>query len=244
MQGFLPILTDHLLGRLLHRPGTSFDGEYSRAEQRGLQILDNRIYPHKAIRRNYTTYDMRRDQDYINPLSHPDIMVLADEDNTDSHPFWYARVIGVYHANVRYIGPAATRATSSWQRVHFLWVRWFERDLSYPCGFQHRHHPRIRFVDANDPDNVPFSFLDPSDVVRAAYIMPAHAHGETDGLLGPSPLARVCKSASQDDDYYYYYASMYGVSIRLLLNSIVSGRLCADLWLLTGQLTGIYSCAI
>ncbi|KAI0717667.1 hypothetical protein C8T65DRAFT_528502, partial [Cerioporus squamosus] len=207
-KGFLPILVDHLLGRILNRPGTSYDGDYSQAEQRGLQILDNRIYPHKAVRRNYTTYDMRRDQDYINPVSHLDIMVLADQDSADDHPFWYARVIGVYHANIRYVGPGHTRATSCWQHIHFLWVRWFERDISYPCGFQHRRHPRVRFVDATDPDAVPFSFVDPSDIVRAAYIMPGPAHGETDGLLGYSPLSRRCKFAGTDDDYYYYYVSM------------------------------------
>ncbi len=207
-QGFLPILIDHLLARILDRPGSSYDGDYSQAERHGLQILDDRIYPHKAVRRNYTTYDMRRDQDYINPVSHPDIMVLADQDFTDDHQFWYARVIGVYHANVRYVGPNNTRASSSWRRVHFLWVRWFERDLSYPCGFQHRRHPRIRFVDATDPDAVPFSFIDPADIVRAAYIMPGMAHGETDGLLGHSPLARRCQPAGSDDDYYYYYVSM------------------------------------
>jgi hypothetical protein len=32
-----------------------------------VQILDNRIYFHKVFRVKYTTYDMRRAQDSINP---------------------------------------------------------------------------------------------------------------------------------------------------------------------------------
>ena len=60
------------------------------------------IYQHRVLRVNYTTYDMRRDQDSLNPQSHPDIMLLSHEDKNDDnwHPYWYARVIGIFHANV------------------------------------------------------------------------------------------------------------------------------------------------
>ena len=205
----MPLLLDHLL-RCFVDPVVSTDSDeaFTDAQQWGLQILDDRLYPHKALQLNYTTYNMRREQDYINPRTHPDIMVLADEDSDDDHPFWYASVIGIFHANVRYTGPGSTRASSQWQRVDLVWVRWFERDQSYPCGFMHRRLPRLQFADANNPDEVPFSFLDPTDILRAAYIMPAPAHGQTDGLLDPSPLARRCKWDGAEDDYYYYYASM------------------------------------
>ncbi|KAI0701453.1 hypothetical protein C8T65DRAFT_579653, partial [Cerioporus squamosus] len=206
---FIPLLIDHLLRRFTEPLGTLDDQvDFSFAQQQAVQILDDRLYPHKALQLNYTTYDVRRDQDYVNPRTHPDIMVLADEDSDDDHPFWYARVIGIFHANVRYTGPGSTRTSSRWQRVDLVWVRWFERDQSHPCGFAHRRLPRLQFVDANDPDGIPFSFLDPADIVRAAYVMPAPAHGQTDGLLNPSPLARRCKWDGIDDDYYYYYASM------------------------------------
>ncbi|KAI0263908.1 hypothetical protein BC834DRAFT_970987 [Gloeopeniophorella convolvens] len=44
-----------------------------------------------TLRINYTTYDMRRAQDTINPRTHADIMVLVHEDDAeDLHPYWYA----------------------------------------------------------------------------------------------------------------------------------------------------------
>jgi len=57
-------------------------------------FLNNRIYSHKVLRVNYTTYDMRREQDSLNPRTHPDIMVLSQEpkmheDGTPEHPYWY-----------------------------------------------------------------------------------------------------------------------------------------------------------
>ena len=55
-------------------------------QHRGLHILDDCIYRHKVLRINYTTYDMRRDQDSVNPQTHPDVMLLADESNSDLHP--------------------------------------------------------------------------------------------------------------------------------------------------------------
>ena len=46
------------------------------------------------MRVNYTTYDMRRDQDSLNPRTQADVMLLAHEDLTarNSHPYWYARM--------------------------------------------------------------------------------------------------------------------------------------------------------
>lgn len=60
------------------------------------------IYKHAFLHINYTTYDVRRDQDIINPrMSKCDIMVLSNEDEyTKNHPFWYARVLGVFHMQV------------------------------------------------------------------------------------------------------------------------------------------------
>ena len=43
---------------------------------------------------------MRRQQDVINPSSKPDVMVLSCEDDNDTHPFWYAQVIKIFHVFV------------------------------------------------------------------------------------------------------------------------------------------------
>ena len=113
---FVIDLRRHLLGRLL---GRQFDGEedkYSHRELAEVQIINNRIYEHNTLRIHYTTYDMRQGQDSINPCTHPDIMMLSSEDEglpdgAAPHPYLYARVIGIYHAEVRHESPHAPTST-------------------------------------------------------------------------------------------------------------------------------------
>ncbi|KAG1728014.1 hypothetical protein EDD22DRAFT_961140 [Suillus occidentalis] len=54
---------------------------------------------------HYTTYDLRHEYDTINPRTHRDVMVLSGE-TTPSHPYWYARVLGIYHMEVWLSGGA------------------------------------------------------------------------------------------------------------------------------------------
>jgi hypothetical protein len=57
-----------LLGRLLNRP---FDDDeqlaFSPQQRNSVRIIDDRIYSSKVLQVNYTTYDVRRDQDSMNP---------------------------------------------------------------------------------------------------------------------------------------------------------------------------------
>ncbi|KAI0349053.1 hypothetical protein OH77DRAFT_1525957 [Trametes cingulata] len=207
-KNFIPLLRAHLLARMLKPTPADTHAAFSDRLLDGVEIQDDRIYRHKTLRVNYTTYNMRRDQDVIKPSKHPDIMVLADDYTTpDAHPFWYARVIDIFHADVRYTGPGATRSMQKWRRMEFLWVRWFEVDEDVPCGFQERQLPRLRFIDTTDSDKDPFGFLDPREVLRGAYIVPAFVHGTTNTLLPPSKLARC--STDQDEDFEYYYACLF-----------------------------------
>jgi len=112
--------------------------------------MTNTIYRHKVLRINYTTYDMRRTQDSLNPRipGHGDIMVLSPEnenENEDPHPYWYARILGIYHADIRYTGP---NSTISWdpQRMEFLFVRWFGRDLTPQPGWKAKCLVRLAFA--------------------------------------------------------------------------------------------------
>jgi hypothetical protein len=96
--------------------GRDFDGDeqaFSDEEWASVIFVNNYIFHHKVLRVNYTTYDMRRGQDSINPRTHADVIVLAHEDddpenNLKPHPFWYARIIGIFHAQVRHVGPNST----------------------------------------------------------------------------------------------------------------------------------------
>ena len=67
IQDFLPYLKDHLLGRLLNRQYDGDDIEFSPDERAKVIIHGDRIYRHKVLRINYTTYDLRREQDSLNP---------------------------------------------------------------------------------------------------------------------------------------------------------------------------------
>ncbi|OJA16859.1 hypothetical protein AZE42_09971 [Rhizopogon vesiculosus] len=83
MKDFLPWLKDHILDcldRLDSGTRTSGSSEKSaQPDQEHSSILfkSNRIYHHNLIRFNYTTYDIRRAQDVINPKTpHCNIMLL------------------------------------------------------------------------------------------------------------------------------------------------------------------------
>ena len=86
------------------------------------------IYCHHLFRINYMTYDVCCAQDTINPQTdHCDIMLLVPLDST--HPFLYACVLGIFHANVIYSGPGSKDYIA--RHLEILWVHWFEvRDVS------------------------------------------------------------------------------------------------------------------
>ncbi|KAL1941247.1 hypothetical protein VTO73DRAFT_7459 [Trametes versicolor] len=148
---------------------------------------------------------MRRDQDVINPRTHADIMMLA-EDHAP-HRFLYGRVIDIFHARVSYTGPGATREMRRFHRMDFLRVRWFEIDEDYDAGFQERRLPRLRFVDYERSEDAAFGFVDPNLVLRAAFIVPAFDLGISLDLLPPSTLAR--RASDNDEDYAFYYSCIF-----------------------------------
>ena len=94
-QNFLPHLRDHLLRHMLGREDNGDEDGMAATESClcCLNIEKDRTYLHtEALQVNYTTYDMHRGQDSINPRTHPNIMLLAHKDNYEEgeHPFWYA----------------------------------------------------------------------------------------------------------------------------------------------------------
>jgi hypothetical protein len=166
---------------------------------------------------NYTTYDMRRNQDSINPKTHPDILMLAPEtsNTSPSHQYLYGRVIGIYHVDVLHSETAPHS-----HRVEFLHVRFFELDSEYEGGFNSRRFHRLNFIDANDPDA--FNFVDPARVIRGAHIIPVFAHSTTDELLPDSgSVTRIYTDAyaSKRDWKYYYVNMLVSLSSSTLLRS-------------------------
>jgi hypothetical protein len=158
-------------------------------------IKDNRMYRHNILRINYTTYDVRRDQDVVNPrTSHKDIMILARSDSSD-HPFLYARVLGIYHVNAIWTGSGVLDYRP--RRLEFLWVRWFEHVTKEPAGWTARRLDTLRFPPMENEDA--FGFVDPGDVLRGCHLLPKFAQGK----LHPDHV-NMSKCAADGGDWKYY----------------------------------------
>ena len=112
-----------MLGHLLKLDYDGDEQEYSDTDCRSILILDNQVYLAKVFHVNYTKYDVRRDQDSINPRTRSDIMMYSPETGRDAHPYWYACVPGIFHAQVLHVGAKSTNHSP--QHIEFLWVRWF-----------------------------------------------------------------------------------------------------------------------
>jgi hypothetical protein len=149
-------------------------------------IKDNRIYSHKLARFYYTTYDVRRCEDIINPCtSHRDVMLIAPKEGgaAQFHPFLYARVLGIYHINIIYNGPGMISYEA--MRFDFLWVRWFQLSgRANGTQLDRLTFPPMAYENA-------FGFVDPSLILRACHLLPSFSEGKRhqDGI-GLSRSAR------------------------------------------------------
>jgi hypothetical protein len=190
---------------MLHPTWSANPSEYSAEEHRKICIVNSRLYMHKVMRINYTTYDVRLGQDAINPRNHADIMTLSRHD--DDHPFEYARVIGIFHVDVIHNVEGATQNPVS---KEVLWVRWFRRDKSYLAGFQKKGLHRLEFLSS--AEDCAFGFLDPDEVIRASHLIPAFRYGRTNQFLSGESLGRA---PDEQDDYRHFHINMCSIFIFL-----------------------------
>ena len=152
-----------------------------------VHIVNDRIYDHKTMRVNYSTYDLQRDYDIINPSKHANIMTVSplfDPNSSaasDGHPFRYARVMGIYHSDVVYFSPSTNSSVA--ESLEFVLVHWYRRDTSYKAGFKQGRLHRLQPMEPEDPDA--FGFLDPDDIIRGCHLIPAFAHGSEAGASLP-----------------------------------------------------------
>lgn len=199
-QDFLPRLKNHLLARLL---GHDYDGDelnFTVKERNTVVIEQDTIYRHKVLRINYTTYDLRRNHDSLNPHTrNADIMILAPNDNEDPHPYWYGRILGIFHANVHHIG-ARSRSSQS-QKMEFLFVRWFGMYTKPTPGWKKKRLQCLAFVPGNSEQA--FGFIDPLQVIRGVHLIPAFKWGKVTKLLTKSVIARGLSDPVHDWQLYY-----------------------------------------
>ena len=186
-----------------------FDGDmhedFTDSDRNSIRFIGNKIYSVQTCRVYYTSYDLQRQCDTINPCTHPDIMLRSPVDKAGPESYWYGRVIGIYHANIWAENPAIPGGRNT-RRMDFLWVRWFGEELAYRPGFRKARLPKIGFVESTD--DFAFSFIDPAKVIRGCHLIPAFKEGRTSVLL-PRPHSIARRLNPEDkDDWLNFYVNM------------------------------------
>ncbi len=126
------------------------------------------------------TYDVRQDSDTIKLNTYPDVMVKSPETGPHAQPYWYVRVIGIFHTVMSSSHPGVKKKSRG--HMEFLWVRWFGVEPGhYRHGFHLARLPKIGFVESLD--EYAFTFLDPGQVIRGTLITPVFSEGCTSTLL-------------------------------------------------------------
>ncbi|KAG8739756.1 hypothetical protein FRC12_016207 [Ceratobasidium sp. 428] len=193
---FQPQLKRHLLSRVRGVPdGTAF----SESELAQLSFHQGRMYRHKNLRINYTSYDVLRQQDVLNAgTSHCFLMLPAKVGN--KHPFLYAKVLGVYHAKV-------VHGVRVPQRMDFVHVRWLYYDDDRPGGWDHRRLDRLTYATCNykKPQEIldSFDFIDPAHILRATHLIPDFCSNTTKDFL------KLSKSIAYDSDEFGDWNAYY-----------------------------------
>jgi hypothetical protein len=212
-QDFHSKLKQHLLHRLFENLGLSHDGDdagstrstgsSSKVDWVHVILEHNRIYSHKILRKNYTTYDLRREQDVIH-INTPqcNIMLLNKRFTTGTqncqHPYLYGRILGVFHANVTYVGPlpegSDRHRAMAFRRIEFVWVHWYDylgRKDSFSLD-------QVSPSSLNSP--IALDFLDPLDILRGTHLIPQFSLGKS-----TAPLPRFRFSRHAQDVWKNYY---------------------------------------
>lgn len=126
-------------------------------------------------------------------------MVLSGE-TKPLHPYWYARVLGIYHMDVWINAGGPIKKLE----IEVLYVRWLAPLTDHQSGLHCARLPKLAFVEDSDRDA--FGFLDPSQVIRSVHLIPAFScdrgtsslrHGKSFGRQG-----------DELDDWEAYYVGM------------------------------------
>ncbi|KDN35424.1 hypothetical protein RSAG8_11601, partial [Rhizoctonia solani AG-8 WAC10335] len=187
---FIPLLKEHILSRI--------PGAHQSSDLHKLSILNDRLYSHATLQINYTSYDVRRQQDTINPRTPCRFIVLPSDSSVSEHPFLYAKVLGIYHATVRF-------GTRPARRMNFLWVRWLDYDEQVPGGWDVCRLDRVFYGKCRNDDELmnAFGFVAPHHIIRAAHLIPDFESGTT---IPPGPTSF---SDNEESDWNYHYVSRF-----------------------------------
>ncbi|KAK6969249.1 hypothetical protein R3P38DRAFT_2814712 [Favolaschia claudopus] len=155
----------------LSQPEWTGDGnEFTPGQRYRLKIKTSAFTSTRSSRVNFTTYDVRRGQDLPKPPIPTQTSCISHlKRRTPYHPFSYAQIIGIFHADILNLG--------GWDRGAKIQTKEFLR----------LH--RLEFLPDSDPQA--FGFLDPDEVIRGSHIIPAFARGRTTTLLANGSIGRL-----------------------------------------------------
>ncbi|KAL0057520.1 hypothetical protein AAF712_015841 [Marasmius tenuissimus] len=154
-----------------------------------LAFTSDCFYRRQQFHVHYMSYDCCCKKESIGSQCHPHIMMLTSDPN-DPHPYLYARVIGIYHANVLYVGGGPF-------------------DKGHEWGWKAKQLPCVHFMDGEDPDA--FGFVDPLQVIRVLHMVPSYKYNTTEELLSPKSLARVYEKfyerqyMKEEEEWRHFY---------------------------------------
>lgn len=188
------------LEKLVNSVGSDSDTE---AQADRVLIPTNRLYQHEILHVNYTTYDMRREQDILNPnTTRRDFMCLREDPETSEgsshgHRYVYGRILGIYHVNVVYLGEGSLDRRE--RRFDLLLVRWFTEIRSEQNTWEAYELDRLRFQPFDSPGAI--DFLDPAALLRAAHIVPRFSSKRVAGV-DFEPISKLAKDGDDWNEYY------------------------------------------
>jgi hypothetical protein len=139
-------------------------------------------------------------------------MGLLDPNEQDGNfRFWYAHVLGIFHANIIYTGEGVLDHIP--RRLDFLWVRYYTHLRN---STDSESLPMLSFPSVTV--NESFGFVDPSLVLRCCHVIPAFYKGRR--------TSRVASGfARSEKDWNAYFLNRFGplylsVYISLLIPAV------------------------
>lgn len=187
-QGFMELLLAHLCDRLFA----------DRNSTEPIFIQNDTLYKHPILTIDYTSYDLKREQDIIHLGYGREGIMVYTPTLGGNEPWSYANILAIYHIIVR------TASNPEPKRLTVIWVRWMECSASSLSGPNSRNFTRVSFVPWSGIPGSMSDFVDPSHIVRGCHLLPAFALGRTQNLLDPS-IAQ-----DPEGDWCAYYANRCG----------------------------------
>ena len=190
-QGFMDSLLAHLRDRLFPDKNST----------EPIFIQNDTLYNHPILTINYTSYDLRQEQDIIHLGYGREGIMVYTPTLGGNEPWSYTNILAIYHVIVR------TASDPKLKRLTVLWVRWMERSASGLNGPNSQNYTRVSFVPWSGIPGDMFDFVNLSHIIRGCHLLPAFALGRTCDLLDPS-IAR-----DREGDWCAYYANRCGLAI-------------------------------